>query len=112
MADFGWLVALAAVAAACGLEEWGRTGVRAGVETDAGDNAKVGVRAHVTAHITAHAAVAIASVRILVAALVGLSLIITVLTCFMPGRIDNLMVNASQVYFEVKAWFTAWVGFV
>jgi hypothetical protein len=105
MADFGWLVALAAVAAACGLEEWGRTGARA--------RGAAYALSRTTAHTAAHTAtVAISFVRILVAILVGLSLIITVLTCFMPGRIDNLMVNASQVYFEVKAWFTGWLSFV
>jgi hypothetical protein len=43
---------------------------------------------------------------------VGIGLLLTFMTCFMPGRIDNLMANTSPVFFEVQAWFTNWSMFI
>jgi hypothetical protein len=113
MADFGWLIAIAAVAAACALEEWGRSRLAHTLTLETHPDPDVGdsrlERVEVVPSV-AHSGRALSTVRFVVALLVGLSLLIAVLTCFMPGRIDNLMVNASQFYFEVKAWFTGFLG--
>lgn len=129
MADFGWLVSLPAVAAACGLEEWGRgrRAHRLALESHFGRGGDVqgrgtrGTRRFLLAGVrgtygargslgSLGALGSLSAVRWGVAALVGIGLLITVLSCFMPGRIDNLMVNAPAVYFEVKAWFTGFLG--
>jgi hypothetical protein len=54
----------------------------------------------------------LSATRVVVAALVGIGLLLTFMTCFMPGRIDNLMANTSPVFFEVQAWFTNWSMFI
>lgn len=93
MADFGWLISLPALAAACGFEMWARQHIERGSSSRAS-----------LIHLSA--------TRVVVAALVGIGLLLTFMTCFMPGRIDNLMANTSPVFFEVQAWFTNWSMFI
>lgn len=90
-ADFGWLIGLVAVTAACALEEWGQ-------QRRDGENRSA-----------ATATSALSGVHTLVAVLVGIGLVVTILTFLMPGRIDNLMSNYSQIYFEVRGWLTGWL---
>ncbi|MCI1902093.1 MAG: hypothetical protein LKI93_05120 [Bifidobacteriaceae bacterium] len=91
MADFGWCVALAAIAGACMLEAWGREKSR----PDALGSHRL-------------PDVALVSVRVAVAVLVGVSLILAALTFVMPGRIDSLQTNAPQLFYDLRGWFTGW----
>jgi hypothetical protein len=91
MADFGWCVGLAAIVGACALEEWAHEKVIAS---------------------RANGGQALSLVRGGTAVLVGAGLIIAVLTFLMPGRIDNLMANAPQIFFEIRGWFTGWTAWI
>jgi hypothetical protein len=123
MADFGWCVGLAAVAGACALEEWARQRVERSAservslsmeprESETSASGTNGTRAVALKNVTVHTSKAVTFARSGVAALVGVGLVIAALTFLMPGRIDNLMANAPQIFFEIRGWFTAWTQWV
>lgn len=87
MGDFGWAIALVAVMAACGLEEYAR-----GLP----DSGRSRIRA-----------VGWARVGVAVLVIAGIAILLS--TAVMPGRIDNLETNAPGAYFEIREAFTGWI---
>lgn len=92
MADFGWMITLAAMPAL--MTALGCANAAPGDPTDA------------SAARTWASRLRLSCARWAVLALLMANVVITVLVCFTPGRSDELMSNIPSLWHDVASWFT------
>ena len=96
--DFGWMMAIAALAPMLYLMHPGGDAIAAGAPDPSERNEP-------RRDVTKRHPMALACVRGLVVAALMASIILAVLACFIPGRDDSLINNNPVLYDTVVAWF-------